>query len=118
MSESDAVKENKTLKAAVEAGGFFTTFQPINELGDRIVCASEGGTWGMGGRSFWCAARQGRWFIATWTPRIYEIPNRDDVASVAIDVLTKNDARCYDIDGEIKARYGLVELGVEQFEAL
>ena len=112
------IEAYKPLKDAVEAAGFFTTFQPINRPGDRIVCASEGGTWGLGGRSFWCAVRQGRWFIATWTPHIYEIPDATDVAQLATDVLTNNDRLGYDIDAEIKARFGLVEMADEQFDAL
>jgi hypothetical protein len=111
------VEEYQDLKEAIEAAGFFTTFQPIDELGDRIVCASEGGDWGMGGRSFWCAVRQGRWFIATWTPRLYEIPHAADVAQLAIDVLTNNENN-FDINPEIKTRFGLVEIADEQFDAL
>lgn len=115
---SEVAKEYEALKDAVEAAGFFTTFQPIHRPGDRIVCASEGGTWSVGGCSFWCAVRQGRWFIVTWAPRIYEIPNAEDVVRVAIDVLTNNDRRCYDINDEIKARFALKEVAAEKFDAL
>ena len=36
MTEDDA-----ELQEAVESAGFFTTFQPIEEPGDRIVCTSR-----------------------------------------------------------------------------
>src|SRR6266699_3068453 len=55
-------KEYAELQATVEGAGFFTTFQPIREPGDRIVCASHAYTsgprrGGLGGNSFWVAKR-------------------------------------------------------------
>jgi hypothetical protein len=112
------VEEYAELKRAVEAAGFFTTFQPIKKRGDRIVCASQGGSWGIGGRSFWIAMRQGRWFLATWTPRTYEIRDPAEVSLAAMEVRTSNDPRCYDVDEGIKERFGLVEVDDEEFEGL
>ncbi len=106
------------LQDAVERAGFFTTFQPIKDAGDRIVCAAEGGNWGLGGRSFWLAVRQTRWFIATWTPRIYEIPNPQDVPHLAIQVLKCNDSHCYDIDADIQRQFGLIEVTDDEFSTL
>ena len=72
----------------------------------------------MGGRSFWIATRQGRWFLATWTPRFYEIPNWAEVSLVAIEVLASNDSMCYDVDETIQERFGLVEVEDEELEQL
>lgn len=112
------IDEYNSLKEAIEAAGYFTTFQPIEEPGDRIVCASLRGEWGLGGRSFWVAVRKSRWFIATWVPYIYEIPNTEDVPQLVLEVLTNNDSRCYDINAEIQERFGLLEVTDDQFDAL
>ena len=104
------ISEYSALTNAIENAGFFTTFQPIEETCGRIVCASHGGDWGMGGFSFWIAVRNGRWFIATWAPRFYEIPSAEDVVSVAIEALRNNDRKGYDINKEIKEQFSLIEV--------
>jgi hypothetical protein len=109
-------EEYAVVKSAVEAAGYFTSFQPIDTPGDRLVCASEGGDWGLGGCSFWVAIRNGRWFIATWTPHIYEIPIADDVSRLVIDVLANNHRRCYEIDRNIRERFGLTEVADDMFD--
>ena len=80
------------LKEAVEAAGFFTTFMPICEVGDRIVCASlrytEGPRRGaLGGNSFWVAKRGADWFVATWCPAIYRVCKVERLSSSSASCL-------------------------------
>jgi hypothetical protein len=109
------------LKNTVEAAGFFTTFQPIREPGDRIVCASRAYTTGLrkgglGGNSFWVANRSGEWFMATWAPIIYRVSNPGRLAELCIRLLSRQPASAYAYFAEpLTAEFGLIEISEEEF---
>ena len=104
------------LKSAVEAAGFFTTFQPIRESGDRIVCASTGGYGVLGGNSFWVAKRTGEWFIGTWSSIIYRVSNPGRLAELCIWLLRRQPTSDYSyFDELVMAEFGLVEISEEEF---
>ena len=104
------------LKAAVEAAGFFTTFMPIREAGDRIVCASCSYTSGpragsLGGNSFGIAKRRSDWFIATWAPIIYRIQKVGRIAELCILLLRRDPGGAYfDFDEQVRTEFDLVEI--------
>ncbi len=110
------------LKEAVEAAGFFTTFMPICEVGDRIVCASlrytEGPRRGaLGGNSFWVARRGADWFVATWCPAIYRVCKVERLVELCILLLRREDhPRAYGgIDELVRTEFGLVEIADAEF---
>lgn len=111
------------LKTTIEAAGFFTTFQPIRHPGDRMVCASHAYTSGpregsLGGNSFWVATRGGEWFIATWSPIIYRIPDPECLVNLCVRLLSRSPGRAYgDVDESVRTEFGLVEIQYEEFSA-
>jgi hypothetical protein len=114
-------EEYADLQAAVEGAGFYITFQPIREPGDRIVCASHAYTRGprkgcLGGNSFWVAKRSEEWFIATWSPKIYRIANAGRLGDLCIRLLQRTPGRAYaDFDEQVRREFGLVEVGDDEF---
>jgi hypothetical protein len=114
-------EEYAELKAAVERAGFFTTFQPIRELDDRIVCASHEYTGGprqgnLGGNSFWVAKRGESWFIATWGPRYYRVMDPARLVELCIRLLSRDPGRAYAAFNEaIQLEFTLVEIDENEF---
>jgi hypothetical protein len=112
------------LRYAVENAGFFTTFQPIGGLGDRIVCASdrypEGHSQrGLSGNSFWIAKRGQDWFVAGWAPAIYRIPGCDRVTDLCLRLLGREHAGAYsDLNEQIRREFELVPVTDEDFGRL
>jgi hypothetical protein len=107
----------------VRDSGFFTSMQPLcDDGGERLVCASNGGDGGIGGVSYWISRQQGRWFIASWAPHYYAVPATADIADVvvaSIRAATAHPNREYfDIDGEVKRSFGLLEITYEEFDAI
>jgi hypothetical protein len=82
------------LQHVVECAGFFTTFMPIEEVGDRIVCASHQYPEGherrsLHGNSFWVAKRGVDWFVAGWAPAIYLVPDNTRVAELCLRLVRR-----------------------------
>jgi hypothetical protein len=114
--EEDVFPEYDQLKRAVEASGFFTTYQPIRTPGDRIVLASEQFENGLTGVSCWVAKRGSAWYIATWAPHIYQVPAEIPIESIAIEVLRTGRGTPWDLPVPIKSKFGLVEISDEDFD--
>ena len=111
------------VRAVVEASGFFTTTQPLSdEGGTRLVCASAGGRGGLGGISFWVTFQSAAWFIASWAPHIYRIPNSAraaDVVVAAIRASLDHPKRQYhDIAQVVQTRFGLCEITQDDFDRI
>jgi hypothetical protein len=109
------------LQHAVGSAGFFTTFMAIEEVGDRMVCAShqypEGhARRGLYGNSFWVAKRGGDWFVAGWGPSIYRVPDNTRVAELCLRLLRRQRGGAYaDFDGEVRRDFSLVPVSEEEF---
>lgn len=118
MSEapSDFEHDYGALKRAVEAKGFFSTAQPIKRPGDRLVVASQRFERGLTGVSFWIARRESGWFVATWTPHIYRIPDAAKVEAAVLEALHTGRGTPYDFTDSVKSAYGLVEVSDAEFD--
>lgn len=109
------------LQHAVESAGFFTTFQPIQEPGDRIVCASHQypdghERYGLYGNSFWVARRGKDWYIASWAPHIYRVGSPERAGELCLHLLKRKGGGAYwDFDEGVQRTFGLVEVSVEEF---
>lgn len=100
----------ETLAARIESAGFFTSIQPRT-----LVCATDGGSWGIGGHSLWVMERDGRWFIATWVPRVYEIKEAVDIAElVGAALMVDTGEHLYAIREAVQRQYSLRELTLEE----
>jgi hypothetical protein len=110
------------LKQAVESAGFFSTFMPIEKVGDRIVCAShqypEGHQRrGLHGNSFWVEKRGTDWFVASWGPVIYRVPDSDRVAELCLRLLRREPGGAYgDFDAEVRRDFALIPVSYEDFD--
>ena len=80
---------------------------------DQLVLTDRGGT-----TSVWISLHNGQWFISTWTPACYPIPNDVNVVEVCEMFLQAKDRGFYVIPTEICDRFGLVRMTNEQFEQL
>jgi len=98
------------LIARLESAGLHTSLQI-----DRLVCATHGGAWGIGGVSFWLLLKEGRWFIASWAPRVYEIPETADVFELVRDALLTTPAeRSHLVDESVQRKHSLRELSPQE----
>jgi hypothetical protein len=109
------------LQAAVERAGFFTSFQPIREPDDRIVCASHEHTSGarkgnLSANSFWVAKRSGNWFVATWGPRYYRVAEPARLVELCIRLLSREPRQAYAAFNEAtQGEFGLIEIDETEF---
>lgn len=105
------------IATAIRQRGFHAAFQ----RGSRLACAVAGGAWGIGGRSLWVANWDGKWFISTWTPRIYALPitaERNDIIEIVAAVLSiPSTDRLYDIPKSIQRKYLMNEITLETYTA-
>ena len=106
------------IESTVRDAGFHCDFRSTEATGPRLVCATDGGDWGLGGTSFWVAQREDRWFISTWAPRIYEIPHRFEPGEVVVAALDATGVDCYDVPDGVKAEFQLSEIGEAEFDLL
>lgn len=116
------MRNTPSFKPRLRAPGYFTTFQPIREPADRIVCASmrfrcDSPTgWGLGGNSFWVAKRGGEWFIATWSPVIYRVADPSRLVELCVRLLQREPGGAYaEFDEPVQTDFGLVETPEDRF---
>ena len=98
------------IKSAVEDAGFYTSHDVD---GRRLICASmkraEGD--GLTGNSFWIAERNGDWFLGTWGPRFYRIPEHQRVPELCVGWLRRRpQGTVGDVDDYIRSEFGLIRL--------
>ncbi len=109
------------LQQAIESAGFYTTFQPIDEPGDRIVCASHQypngqERRGLHGNSFWVAKRGADWFVASSAPSIYRLPEARRVAELCLRLLRRKPGGAYgDFNEDVRRDFGLIAVSNEEF---
>jgi hypothetical protein len=110
------------LQHAVQNAGFHTTFMPLDDVTDRMVCAShrfpeDHERRGLYGNSFWVAKRGATWFIAGWAPAIYRVPSSDRVAKLSLRLLRREGGGAYgDFDDSIRREFELIQISDEEFE--
>jgi len=105
--------EYDSLRAAVEAAGFFPDFHSKD---DRMSVASEIFENGLTGVSFWIARRKTGWFLSTWGVRFYRLPENARVEAAVVEALRIHRGTPYEFKPELKSKYGLLEVTEEEFE--
>jgi len=111
VTEPDLV----SLKKAIEEAGYFAEFHKAPYILYPASIKFENGYTGV---SFWIAKRKNEWFIATYSPRIYRIPDPKRVSELAVAVLGGGGGTPYDFQLEIKTAFRLVEVSEDDFDAL
>ena len=97
------------IKSAVEAAGFFTAHDTDRR---RLICASmRRSDGGLTGNSFWIAERGGDWFLGTWGPHFYRIPEAQRVPELCTTWLRRQSRiTLADVDDHVREEFHLVEL--------
>jgi hypothetical protein len=111
MADPDLV----SLKKAIENAGYFAEFHKDPDILYPASIKLENGHTGV---SFWIALRKSQWFIATYSPRVYRIPEPERVAELAVAVLAGGGGTPYDFKPEIKETFQLQEVSEDDFDAL
>src|ERR1043166_5372806 len=96
------------IKSAVEEAGFFTTHD--TDCG-RLICASmrlkEGG---LTGNSFWITQRPSGWFLGTWGPHFYRIPDAERIPDLCTTWLRRQPrVTAADFDEHVHGEFHLIE---------
>ena len=114
------IEEYEEIKLAVESAGFHTTPMPIQEVGDRLVCAGRREPRGLCGNSFWIATRRGRWYLGMWgLVWLYRFGSSANVAAFCVEYLQRNPSQLTrKVDDDLLANYGLVRTTFEEFEGV
>lgn len=108
-------RELYELAAMIKQRGFHTAIQS----GRRLACALNGGRWGIGGPGVWLANWDEKWFISTWTPRIYILPfgtNGATVVEIVVAVLsTAPSTGLYNLPDSLRLEYCLSEISLSEY---
>jgi hypothetical protein len=114
------VNKYESLDAQVRRAGFYTNGVEIKGDWDRTtVCSKRLSDLAYGGHSFWVTDLSGDWYVGTWGGLIYRIPEAKRVASLCIEWLSRYPDRIHtDFDDDIKAKFTLVHVSDEEFDAV
>ncbi len=107
------------LRRSVTQAGYYMPATEDMGTWRRLIVCSKGPPdhKAFNGRSFWVTFINGIWYVATWGPYYYRLPNADQLLSVIRDHLSDS-ATMYDFSAEIKSRYGLVPLDDSEVERI
>jgi hypothetical protein len=103
----------------------------VTQAGNYMPSTEDMGTWKrlivfsqgppdykvFNGRSFWVTSIEGTWYVASWGPYYYRLPNSDDLLPLIRDQLSDTGTN-YDFSAEIKQRYSLVPLAQSEVERI
>ncbi len=83
-----------------------------------VVSRQRGPVWPDRGNSFWIVRLGGAWYVVTWAPVAYRVPEATSVVEVAaafVDVGATAQSR---LPAEQVERFGLTEVPQDEFERL
>ena len=114
MPKNFSVSERyRELARTVRAAGFYCGEQPFSKRLTRLVCATSGGDWGLGGATIWVLKRREHWFIGTWLPECYRVPHEADCAEIVIALLHLDDTSINErVPSIIASRFALIACDV------
>jgi hypothetical protein len=102
--------------SVTQAGYYMPSTEDMGTWQRLIVCSQGPPDYKrFNGRSFWVTLIDRSWYVATWGPYYYRLPNSDDLLPVIRDHLSET-GTMYDFSAEIKNRYGLVPLDESEVE--
>ncbi len=90
----------------------------FQSAGQMVVSCQSGSIWPDRGNSFWVTHVAGRWYLFSWSPVGYRIPDSVDVATLCRTCMGFGDSAMYRVPIEIAQQFGLVELSEEDAEAV
>jgi hypothetical protein len=90
----------------------------FQSAGHMVVSLQVGPTWPDRGNSFWVINVARRWYIFTWTPIGYRVPESVDIAALCRTCMGFGDCAMGRVPSEIAHAFGLVELSEEDAEVV
>ena len=105
------------LVAAVTAAGFFTTGFEDRGSWHRTCVASKQCPGGVTGNSFWVSRLPSGWYLGTWGPHLYRLPDESRLAELCVSWLSRVPSGTRpDFDERLKKAFGLVLVPEEVFD--
>jgi hypothetical protein len=90
----------------------------FQEPGQLVVSRQSGPVWPNRGNSFWVAQSAGQWYLFTWAPTGYRIPETVNVAAVCRACMTGHETAMGEVPREIGEQFGLIRLSDAEAEVL
>ncbi len=84
-----------------------TYFQGDDQL---VVSRQYGPVLPYGGNSFWVTNQEGIWYICTWSPTCYKVPEEADLVGLCVDFVDFGSGAQGKIPASMAERYGLTRL--------
>jgi hypothetical protein len=83
-----------------------------------VVSAQRGPVWPNRGNSFWLSLQSGTWYLSTWSPVCYRIPEDQDVVAVCLACAGFGTLTMYRVPEEITARFAMTQISDDEFDRL
>ena len=83
-----------------------------------IVSAQAGAVWPDRGNGFWLSHSEGTWYLSTWLPVCYRVPQGQDIVGLCLACMATGTSAMYRVTPEISARFALTEIDERQYERL
>jgi hypothetical protein len=114
------ITDYDALTRAIREAGFFWSGIEDRGTWHRITVCSERRPDGrLGGNSFWVSRIDGQWYLGTWRPSLYRLPDEERVAELCITWLSRAPAPTrFDFDMRLKAEFHLELVDEDAFDEL
>ncbi len=103
------------LASALANDGICCQFQAAGQF---VISRQTGSIWPDRGNSFWVTHSAGRWYLFTWSPVGYRVPDSVDFAAVCRACMAFGNSAMYRVPREIAEPFGLIELSAEEADAV
>jgi hypothetical protein len=104
-----------SLTKALAAVGLVGQRQGEDQL---IVSSQQGPVWPNRGNSFWTSYKRGVWYLSTWLPVGYRVPEKKDVLALCQACMSAGASVMYRVPPEVVANFELQELDEIEYERL
>ena len=104
----------ETMAEALEEHALTGQMQRKDQL---VVSCQEGPVWPNRGNSFWLSRKQGIWYLSTWLPAGYRVPEDKDILALCSSCMI-GDSAMYRVPADVVGRFGLHELREEEYDRL
>jgi hypothetical protein len=113
-----AIDTYDALARAVTAAGFFTNGVEDHGTWHRTcVCSKKRPDGDNTGNSFWLSRLPSGWYLGTWGPHLYRLPDESRLAELCVHWLTRvPHGTRPDFDEQLKAEFGLILVAEEEFD--
>lgn len=83
-----------------------------------VVSCQREPIWPDRGNSFWLSRREGIWYLSTWLPAGYRIPEDQDIVALCAACVGWAESAMYRVPPPLVARFNLHELAEAEYDRL